>query len=187
MQRLLEAIQTRKLDRIAAAYAIGGWIAVQAASIALPAFDAPGWTLKALILFIVLGFPVAMALGWMGARHFPSEHLVAARLPPARAAMLGLFLLVLVLALGQFVYRMSRSDVAAPTAPVAAEIQPVSASIAVLPFVNMSGDRAKDYFSDGISEELLNDLANIPDLRVAARTSSFAFKGKDQDIKTIAR
>jgi TolB-like protein/Flp pilus assembly protein TadD len=64
---------------------------------------------------------------------------------------------------------------------------PEANSIAVLPFVNMSGDSKQDYFSDGISEELLNDLSNTPDLRVAARTSSFAFKGRNTDIKEIAR
>jgi len=63
---------------------------------------------------------------------------------------------------------------------------PEANSIAVLPFVNMSGDSKQDYFSDGISEELLNDLSNTPDLRVAARTSSFAFKGRNTDIKEIA-
>lgn len=60
-------------------------------------------------------------------------------------------------------------------------------SIAVLPFVNMSGDKAKDYFSDGFSEELLNDLSNTSQLRVAARTSSFSFKGRNADIRDIAR
>ncbi|HEY1963186.1 MAG TPA: hypothetical protein VGG69_12260 [Rhizomicrobium sp.] len=187
MQRLLEAIQERKLDRIAAGYAVAGWGLTQAASIALPAFNAPGWSLKALILFLVLGFPVALGLGWVGARHFQTGPAEPVRLPRAHAAMLGLFLLVLVLVLGELVYRLSRSGVAAPAGHVAAVSEPAAASIAVLPFANMSGDRAKDYFSDGISEELLNDLANVPELRVAARTSSFAFKGKNEDVKTIAR
>jgi TolB-like protein/DNA-binding winged helix-turn-helix (wHTH) protein/Flp pilus assembly protein TadD len=65
-------------------------------------------------------------------------------------------------------------------------VKPTEASIAVLPFLNMSGDPAKDYFSDGFSEELLNDLANTPQLRVAARTSSFAFKGKPANVQEIA-
>jgi len=73
----------------------------------------------------------------------------------------------------------------APTPPVA--FSPPPHSIAVLPFVNMSGDKEQDYFSDGISEELLNDLSRINELQVAARTSSFSFKGKDTDIGTIAR
>ena len=83
---------------------------------------------------------------------------------------------------------------AAPEAPQAASLavpvavfNPPSHSIAVLPFINMSGDREQDYFSDGLTEELLNDLSRIDELRVAARTSSFSFKGKDTDIGTIAR
>jgi len=74
----------------------------------------------------------------------------------------------------------------APPLPHAAFIPPPQ-SVAVLPFVNMSGDPAQDYFSDGFSEELINDLANEPHLNVASRTSSFAFKGKNENIETIAR
>jgi TolB-like protein len=181
VERLLKAIQARKLDRIAAAYALGGWLLVQAASIALPAFNAPAWLLKALILFVVLGFPVALVVGWMGAPHFPSSQQEAAKLKPLHATMLAIVLAVIVLSLGEFVYWMSRG--ASPAADSPAE----PASIAVLPFVNLSGDSGKDYFSDGMSDELLNDLANVPELRVAARTSSFAFKGKSEDIRTIAR
>jgi TolB-like protein/DNA-binding winged helix-turn-helix (wHTH) protein/Tfp pilus assembly protein PilF len=73
----------------------------------------------------------------------------------------------------------------APTRAIA--FSPPPHSIAVLPFVNMSGDKEQDYFSDGLSEELLNDLSRINELQVAARTSSFSFKGKDTDIGTIAR
>jgi serine/threonine-protein kinase len=73
----------------------------------------------------------------------------------------------------------------AATTPVS--FNPPPHSIAVLPFVNMSGDKEQDYFSDGLSEELLDDLSRINELQVAARTSSFSFKGKDADIGTIAR
>src|SRR5215471_5901370 len=80
------------------------------------------------------------------------------------------------------------STAAAPAAPVnATSFAPPPHSIAVLPFVNMSGDKEQEYFSDGLSEELLNDLARINELQVAARTSAFSFKGKDADIGTIAR
>ena len=74
-----------------------------------------------------------------------------------------------------------------PTSTHAVVFSPPPYSIAVLPFVNMSGDKEQDYFSDGLSEELLNDLSRINELQVAARTSSFSFKGKDIDIGTIAR
>src|ERR1700739_1964134 len=77
-----------------------------------------------------------------------------------------------------------------PTAPASAPpavFAPPPHSIAVLPFVNMSGDKEQEYFSDGLTEELLNSLARINELQVAARTSAFSFKGKDVDIGTIAR
>jgi TolB-like protein len=78
------------------------------------------------------------------------------------------------------------SDVATPP-PAATAFNPPPHSIAVLPFVNMSGDKEQEYFSDGLTEELLNSLAKIDELQVAARTSAFYFKGKDADIGTIAR
>jgi len=76
---------------------------------------------------------------------------------------------------------------AAGAAPAPAAFNPPAHSIAVLPFVNLSGDPGQDYFSDGLTEELLNSLAAVEGLQVAARTSSFSFKGKDTDIGTIAR
>jgi TolB-like protein/lipoprotein NlpI len=85
----------------------------------------------------------------------------------------------------------SRANVApagaTPATPASAAFAPPPHSIAVLPFVNMSGDKEQEYFSDGLTEELLNSLARINELQVAARTSAFSFKGKDTDIGTIAR
>jgi TolB-like protein/Tfp pilus assembly protein PilF len=101
---------------------------------------------------------------------------------------------MLALALGYFVVdRLWLSQRAVPASPVIAappatpSFNPPAHSIAVLPFVNMSGDKEQEYFSDGLTEELLNSLARINELQVAARTSSFSFKGKDTDIGTIAR
>jgi serine/threonine-protein kinase len=88
---------------------------------------------------------------------------------------------------------ISKQPTLQPTAPAAqasatpTAFSPPPHSIAVLPFVNMSGDKEQEYFSDGLSEELLNDLARIDELQVAARTSAFSFKGKDTDIGTVAR
>ena len=92
------------------------------------------------------------------------------------------------LAIGKL--RISKSAVSSPTvaaSPTPAAFSPPAHSIAVLPFVNMSGDKEQEYFSDGLTEELLNSLAEIDGLQVAARTSAFSFKGKDADIGTIAR
>jgi TolB-like protein/Tfp pilus assembly protein PilF len=92
------------------------------------------------------------------------------------------------LAIGKL--RISKSAVSSPTvaaSPTPTAFSPPAHSIAVLPFVNMSGDKEQEYFSDGLTEELLNSLAEINELQVAARTSAFSFKGKDTDIGTIAR
>jgi TolB-like protein/Flp pilus assembly protein TadD len=99
--------------------------------------------------------------------------------------------IALVVALGFRLWGAKSGQPVAPavavTPPEPPAFSPPAHSIAVLPFVNMSGDKEQDYFSEGLSEELLNDLARIKDLQVAARTSAFSFRGKDTDIGTIAR
>ena len=97
--------------------------------------------------------------------------------------------LLLLLGGGAFWYYQRATETTAVTSPSApsAPAFATDASIAVLPFVNMSPDKEQEYFADGISEELLNLLAQVPELRVIARTSSFSFKGKDVEIAEIAR
>jgi TolB-like protein len=194
VQSLLRVIQQRKLDRVAAAYSVAAWLVVQAFSIALPTFGAPSWVLKTLIVLAVGGLPITLWIAWhMTPPHHHRRH--AAPTPastPTDIALLALLALVVVASATEIVSQtglfsaVSRHGVAGNAGAVSA---PPSAapSIAVLPFTNMSGDASKDYFSDGISEELSNQLANAPDLRVAARTSSFAFKGKSEDIRAIGR
>jgi adenylate cyclase len=186
METLTRAIRTRRLDRVAIGYAVVGWVLVQAASIALPAFDAPLWVLRAFIIFVLLGFPLSLAIAWFAVPHIDAKRTGRGRLKHTHVAF-GLVAAVVVFFAGDLAYLLSRVTIGnAPPADIAVP-QIARNSIAVLPFVNMSGDPAKEYFSDGISEELLNDLANIPALLVAARTSSFAFKGKNENIKDIAR
>jgi TolB-like protein len=184
---IAQAVRTRHIDRVAVGYALASWLVVQAASIAMPTFDAPAWVLRAIIIFSVLGFPITLALAWFAVPHvFPQEH--QRHGSKATHAALGLVAGVVVLIAADFAYLLSRLDLPAPARSLAsASPMPARNSIAVLPFLNMSGDAAKDYLSDGFSEELLNDLANMPTLLVVARTSSFAFKGKNQDVRQIAR
>lgn len=192
MHRLLKAAQARKLDRIAAAYAVGGWILVQAASITFPTFGAPGWMLKVFIVAVLLGFPLTLGIAWVMAPHRQVAKGHSRLAPTTRTDIVLLSLLGLVIAVsfGQFVFKFTSEPEATPAREQPGTSTPAvapEASIAVLPFVNLSGDPKKEYFSDGISEDLLNNLSNQPELRVAARTSSFAFKGKNEDIKEIAR
>ena len=181
---LLQEIRARKLDRVIAAYAVIGWLVVQAAAIIMPTFNAPVWALRVVIVVVMVGFPIALAAAWMLAPQKSLSGKSAAHTAFGAVLAIGV---VVALILGEAAYRLAGE--APATGPVAAGvgIAPAEASIAVLPFTNMSGDPSHEYFSDGLAEELLNDLANTRELRVAARTSSFAFKGRNVDIKEIAR
>jgi TolB-like protein/tetratricopeptide (TPR) repeat protein len=178
---LFEELKRRKVFKVGAAYLVVAWLVVQAASIGFPAFDAPPWVLRIFILIALLGFPIAVVMAWtfdltpegvkLDADTSGSKRLFAA------AALL------IVLALGWYFYgqpSFRKGDVATPTVAD-------RNSIAVLPFANMSGKAGEDYFSDGMTEELLNVLAKVPQLKVVARTSVFQFKGKGGDIREIGR
>jgi TolB-like protein len=190
------AFLARKLDRVAAAYAVAGWSLVQGASIVLPTFGAPAWVLKVFIVLVISGFPLAIWLAWHAAPHAHYSRKTGSAPTYTDVALLALLAIVILLSLAQVAFEIDlvpwakrSSTIQTLNSAASANLSPQSppASIAVLPFVNMSGDPGKEYFSDGVSEELLNDLANAPNLRVAARTSSFAFKGRSEDVRTIAR
>lgn len=169
-------LRQRKVFRVAAAYLVVAWVAVQAASIALPAFDAPAWMLRVVILLFALGFPVVLLLSWALDLTPEGLQFEVRKAGNKRMAALAALLAGLALAwyfIGQPAVR--RQQVAGER------------SIAVLPFVNMSGDRANQYFSDGLAETTLDMLAQVPDLKVIARTSSFAFRDGGTDVREIGR
>ncbi len=181
MEQLLELARERKLDRVGATYAVIAWIVVQAASIALPAFSAPAWALRWLIVGAMAGLPLVLAATWVaGSRVTPAPRPIAAK-DWLLIGLIGLVavLLIVQLALGFSWERQQRAQASPPVV--------TASSIAVLPFANLSGDPNKVYFSDGIADQLISELARTPTLRVAARGSSFAFRGKDEDVRTIAK
>ncbi|MEO8162053.1 MAG: hypothetical protein ABI588_11605, partial [Arenimonas sp.] len=186
----LEELQQRKVVRVAVAYLVVAWLGVQVASIALPTFDAPLWVLRVLILVIALGFPLALVLAWAidlrpeGPRFVPGG--TGWRRLLAFSAAVGL-LAIGWFALGQPALRGGAAAPVTGVAPATLASPAAARSIAVLPFVNMSGDPANDYFSDGLAETTLDMLAQVHDLKVIARTSSFAFKGKAADVREIGR
>ena len=178
---LIAELKRRKVFRAGAAYLVVAWLAVQAASIGFPAFDAPPWALRVFILVSLLGFPLALVMAWIvdatpeGMKLDPS--------PAGRTIVFGAAAVLVALALGWYFYgqpSFRKGDVATP---VAAEPN----SIAVLPFANMSSNAEQEFFSDGMTEELLNVLAKVPQLKVVARTSVFEFKGKGGDVREIGR
>jgi TolB-like protein/Tfp pilus assembly protein PilF len=177
---LFGELRRRKVLNVGAAYVLVAWLAVQAASIVFPAFDAPPWALRMFILASFLGFPLALLFAWafdltndgvkaeVGLRGNTLVIVAAAGL--AALSLAWYFK-------GQPAYRAGER-----LPPPAAALGP---SVAVLPFANLSGRAEEEYFSDGMTEELLNVLARIPNLKVAARTSVFAFKGKQGDARAI--
>lgn len=183
-----EELKRRNVVRVGIAYVVVCWLVAQVAELALDTFEAPGWVLKALLVFLALGLPVALVIAWafeMTAEGVKREKDVdrsrsitpqtGRKLDRIIIAVLGVA--VVVLLAKEF---HDDSDSAAEndiTATVGRQ------SIAVLPFTNMSDD--KDYFADGLSEELLNLLAKSPELKVAGRTSAFAFKGRNEDLRQI--
>jgi serine/threonine-protein kinase len=168
MGALWAELKRRHVIRMAIAYCALSWLLLQVAALLIPAFDIPDWVLRLLVLMAVLGFPFALLFSWSYA--WTSSGLTReVPIPddsPAPA---------------------TSDDPVASDAAEAATHTPAAASIAVLPLVNMSSDREQDYFSDGLSEELLNLLAQVRGLHVAGRTSSFSFKDKPATIVEIGR
>src|SRR5881396_3864171 len=174
-------LKRRKVFKVGAAYLVVAWLAVQAASIGFPAFDAPPWALRIFILIALLGFPIAVVMAWV----FDVTR-EGVKLDLGASGGKGLFAvaaLLIVLALGWYFYGQPSFRKGDVTTPSVADRN----SIAVLPFANMSGKTEEDYFSDGMTEELLNVLAKVPQLKVVARTSVFQFKDKGGDIREIGR
>ncbi len=193
-------LKRRNVVRVALAYIIAAWLLLQLADIVLNNIETPVWVFQAILLLVVLGFPIALIFAWAfeltpeGLKKEKdvdrSESITHNTGRKLDFVIIGVLAIALVMfAVDKFVIDPAQEE-AVPTASArideVTETDTPEMSIAVLPFVNMSSDPEQEFFSDGISEELLNMLAQLPDLRVAARTSSFQFKGMNLDIAKIA-
>jgi TolB-like protein/Flp pilus assembly protein TadD len=189
---LFNELTRRKVFKVGAAYLVVAWLAVQAASIAFPAFDAPAWALRIFILVALLGFPISLVFAW--AFDMTPDGLKPETGPRSSKIIFAIVGVLVILAFawyfkGQPTYR-EPADTNAPANAQNAVSAPAAAgknSIAVMPFVNMSSDKEQEYFSDGMTEEILNALANVPNLAVTARTSVFSLKGQNKDIREIGK
>jgi TolB-like protein/Flp pilus assembly protein TadD len=180
-QGLLHSLRRRKVVQWGLAYAAGAWALLQVISHVVTTFHWPEQLQQIATLLLFLGLPVVLVLAWYHGDRGQQR---------ITTPELGMLTLVLLLGGGALWYFQRTSEttaVTSPPPPASAAVFATDASIAVLPFVNVSADKKQEYFADGISEELLNLLAQVPELRVIARTSSFSFKGKDVDIAEIAR
>jgi serine/threonine-protein kinase len=178
-------LKRRNVYKVAVAYAVVGWLLIQIATQTFPFFDIPNWAVRLVVLAIVIGFPVALVLAW--AFELTPEGIArtdeSGELPKQRGGHAWIYVALVAGALSIGVFFLGRYT--APTRSAGREAR--DKSIAVLPFVDLSQAKDQEYFCDGISEEILNALAKVGALRVVARTSSFAFKGKTADVAEIAR
>ncbi len=189
---LFNELSRRKVFKVGAAYLVVAWLAVQAASIAFPAFEAPGWALRIFILIALLGFPISLVFAW--AFDFTPDGLKPETGSRSSKVIFAIVAVLVLLAFawyfkGQPSYREPAETNAQTTKNNAANTNVVIGknSIAVMPFVNMSSDKEQEYFSDGMTEEILNALANVPNLAVTARTSVFSLKGQNKDVREIGK
>jgi TolB-like protein/Tfp pilus assembly protein PilF len=204
---LFSELKRRNVLKVAAAYIVTSWLVAQVAELAADSFEAPGWVMKMFITLLALGLPFAVIFAWAfemtpdGLRKEKEVDRAQSITSVTGARLNRNITIVLVLALAYFAFDKfvldpkRDAELVQETQSFVEQNTPSSLdtsdaedsnSIAVLPFVNMSDDGANEYFSDGLSEELLNLLVKIPELKVAARTSSFQFKGKTGDIASIA-
>ena len=190
---VLQELRRRKVFRLAALYIVGAWVVLQVADLAFESWDVASSALRYVWLGAGLGFPIALIFGW---RYDITTKGIIRTPPTDTGTQIDLSLhrtdyvvlsLLMAVAIGVIYPLMLQiSDSRTPELTEFTQKEIKSNSIAVLPFVNMSDDAGNEYFSDGLSEELLNLLARIPELKVAARTSSFSFKDKDLEVTEIA-
>lgn len=163
---LFNELKRRNVFKVAAAYVIVSWLLLQVSDTLVPALHLPDWFHSGVAFLLIIGFPVAVIFAWaweITPEGLKREKDVDRDTDGSEAA----------------------DQPAKQPASGLADSKISEKSVAVLPFVNMSDDKSNEFFSDGISEELLNLLSKIPELRVAARTSSFSLKGKNLQISEV--
>jgi len=201
--KILGEMKRRNVFRIGMAYIVASWVLIQIGNIIAKNYGAPDWVMGVVITFVISGFPLALFLAWTFALTTDGlrKESDLAKVPTLTrtsgekldyitmallAAVVGMVALDRYMPAPEMPGQTARTTQAAPPEP---EPEPVIVenSIAVLPFVNMSAEADQDYFSDGLSEELLNVLTHVDGLVVASRTSSFAFKNDSRNVRQIAR
>src|SRR2546421_9333969 len=193
-------LKRRNVYKVAVAYAVVAWLLIQAASIILPTFEAPGWTMKILVAALAIGFPIAVVLAWAfevtpegikraedvlpneSITHRTGGKLIATTI--ALAVIAGALLVYQMVGTARWAVRSDDKDDgrrSATSLPVAEK------SIAVLPFENLSEDKANAFFASGIQDEILTRLAKINSLKVISRTSTQQYQSKPASLSEIGR
>ena len=177
MSGLFDELQRRKVYRVAAAYVIAAGFIIQIASAVFPAWELPNWTLRLVIVLLLIGFPVALILAW--AYDVTPQGIQATPTAPGGHRRRNIALLIVAgviisVAAGFFLLPL-------------ASARKIDKSIAVLPFQNLSAEKENAYFAEGIQNEILTKLATVRDLKVISRTSTAKYQSKPSNLKTVAQ
>ena len=177
MTGFFEELQRRKVYRVAAAYIVAAGFIIQIGSAVFPAWELPNWTLRLVIVLLLIGFPVALILAW--AYDVTPQGIQAAPRIPGRHRRRNIILLVVASAI--------ISTAAGFFLLPRASARKVDKSVAVLPFQNLSAEKENVYFAEGIQNEILTKLATVRDLKVISRTSTAKYQSKPANLKTVAQ
>jgi TolB-like protein/cytochrome c-type biogenesis protein CcmH/NrfG len=180
-------LKRRNVYKVAIAYAVVAWLLMQVASQIFPFFEIPNWAVRLVVLLLIIGFPVALILAW--AFELTPEGIKRAEdvdlsksLTRKTGRKLDFFIIaVLLLVIGILVFQRLRPNVSPAVS------SSLEKSIAVLPFDNLSEEKANAYFADGMQDEILTKLASVGDLKVISRKSTAKYKSAPEDLKTVAR
>jgi TolB-like protein/Tfp pilus assembly protein PilF len=207
----VKELQRRNVIRMAVLYLVAAWLLLQITDVLSSLMPVPEWTGSLVILLLTIAFPLVLIFSWVyeltpeglkREKEVDRDESITHQTGRKVNTLIVVLLILAIagLALDRLIPERAPVVVTRPAEMTSDEAEataeptqlaankfarPPDRSIAVLPFVNMSGDVENEYFSDGLTEELLNVLAQIKDLQVAGRTSSFAFKGKDEDLRVI--
>ena len=190
LRNFLAELKRRHVYRVAIAYAVVAWLLTQVATQVLPFFEIPNWAVRLVVLLLVIGFPAALVLAWAfdltpdGIKR--SEDVGSNEYPLRWSArkFVAVIVAVAMVAAALLTFRLVRSRSTSPLQITAASAL-AEKSIAVLPLLNEGGGPDDEYFSDGLSEELIAALAQVKGLKVIGRSSSFRFKGQKEDSRSV--
>ena len=185
-------LKRRNVYKVAAAYAVVGWLLVQVTTQVFPIFEIPNWALRLIVFAIIIGFPIALVMAWAfeltpeGIKRTEDVDIAASARQPRKYAWIVVVIVGVALSVGLFFF--GRYSAQTPRQSEAAAVSTIpQKSIAVLPFENLSDDKGAAYFADGIQDEILTKLASIADLKVISRTSTAKYKSKPEDLKTVSQ
>jgi len=184
LKKFFAELQRRNVYRVAAAYGVVSWLLVQIATQVFPFFDIPNWTIRMIVVVLLLGFPVAVVLAWIydltpqGLQR--TDEVAPATATHSRGRKIDFVIIgVLLTIIAIMTWRHFHPAETASDSP--------RKSIAILPFVDLSETRDQEYLSDGITEQIIDSLAHLHGLLVVARTTAFSFKNKTGDVRDIGR